>query len=58
MFWVSLRNKAITEGCYLILGHDHISVILASVAVGLLLPNLVQATQDRVVRILVRSKTK
>ena len=58
VFLVSLRNEAVTEVFYLSLGHNHISVILASVAVGLLLPSLVLAPQGRVVRILVRSKTK
>ena len=53
LFCVSLRNKAVTEEYYFSLCHSHISV-----AVGLILPNLVPATQDRVVRILVRSKTK
>ena len=56
--WLSLRNEAVTEVFYFCLGHNNISVTLASVAVGLLLPNLVLATQGRVVRILVRSKTK
>jgi hypothetical protein len=53
-----LRNEAVTEGYFFSLGHNHIGVILASVAVGLLLPNLVPATQDRIVRILVKSKTQ
>ena len=56
VFWV--RNEAVTEVFYLSLGHNHIRVILASVAVGLLLPSLVLATQGRVVRIQVRSKTE
>ena len=53
-----MRNEAVTEGYFFSLGHNHISVVLASVDVGLLLPNLVLATQDRVVSILVRSKTQ
>ena len=56
--WVSLRNEAVTKGYFFSLGYNHISVIWASVAVVLLLPNLVPATQGRVVRILVRSKTE